>query len=116
MAVISNNVEILLMLSSLQKRIEKNEDKLDEIIEKITAMKPGKRITSGGGGGGGGVSDDAYAIGWDGISDTAPSKNAVYDKIESLPGAITNLDGGVGDSIYTTVGLSPLDGGDATSF
>lgn len=28
------------------------------------------------------VSDTAYSSGWDGVTDTAPSKNAVYDKIE----------------------------------
>ena len=31
------------------------------------------------------VSDTAYASSWDWVTDTAPSKNAVYDKIESLP-------------------------------
>lgn len=31
-----------------------------------------------------GISDDVYAAGWDGVVDVAPSKNAVYDKIESL--------------------------------
>jgi hypothetical protein len=30
------------------------------------------------------VSDTAYAAGWDGVTGTAPSKNAVYDKIETL--------------------------------
>jgi hypothetical protein len=33
------------------------------------------------------VSDDAYGAGWDNITDVAPSKNAVYDKIEALAGA-----------------------------
>lgn len=37
-------------------------------------------------GGGGSVSDDAYDASWDGDTTTAPSKNAVYDKIETLPG------------------------------
>ena len=36
------------------------------------------------GGGGGSVSDTAYASSWDGVTTDAPSKNAVYDKIESL--------------------------------
>lgn len=31
------------------------------------------------------VSDDAYGAGWDGVTTIAPSKNAVYDKINSLP-------------------------------
>lgn len=30
------------------------------------------------------VSDDVYGAGWNGITDIAPSKNAVYDKIETL--------------------------------
>jgi hypothetical protein len=33
------------------------------------------------------VDDTAYAGSWDGVTDQAPSKNAVYDKIESLDGA-----------------------------
>lgn len=35
-------------------------------------------------GAGGSVSDTAYGVGWDGDTTTAPSKNAVYDKIETL--------------------------------
>jgi hypothetical protein len=36
---------------------------------------------------GGSVSDDVYdATGWDGVTDTAPSKNSVRDKIEGLAG------------------------------
>jgi len=30
------------------------------------------------------ISDDVYAVGWDGVTTIAPSKNAVYDKIETL--------------------------------
>lgn len=30
------------------------------------------------------ISDDAYAAGWDGVTGVAPSKNAVYDKIEAM--------------------------------
>lgn len=30
------------------------------------------------------VSDTAYGTSWDGVTDVAPSKNAVYDKIETL--------------------------------
>lgn len=33
---------------------------------------------------GGSVSNAAYGSGWDGDTTTAPSKNAVYDKIETL--------------------------------
>lgn len=35
-------------------------------------------------GGGGSVSDTAYGSGWNGTTTTAPSQNAVYDKIEAL--------------------------------
>lgn len=37
-------------------------------------------------GGGASVSDDAYGAGWDGVTTIAPSKNAVYDKIETISG------------------------------
>lgn len=33
------------------------------------------------------ISDDAYGVGWDGVTDVAPSKNAVYDKIETISAA-----------------------------
>ena len=33
------------------------------------------------------VSDAAYAAGWNGVTTIAPSKNAVYDKIQTLGGA-----------------------------
>jgi len=36
----------------------------------------------------GSVSDTAYSAAWDGVTDVAPSKNAVYDKIETLPRVI----------------------------
>ena len=38
------------------------------------------------------ISDDAYGETWDGVTDVAPSKNAVFDAIDSLPsthGAVT---------------------------
>ena len=38
------------------------------------------------------VSDDAYAAGWDNVTDVAPSKNAVYDKIEGIGGALVSDD------------------------
>lgn len=38
------------------------------------------------GGGGGSVSDAAYGVAWNGDTTTAPSKNAIYDKIETLAG------------------------------
>jgi len=48
-------------------------------------------IHGGGGGGGGGasVSDIAYAVSWNGDTATAPSKNAVYDKIVTMDSAIS---------------------------
>jgi hypothetical protein len=36
-------------------------------------------------GGGTSVSDAVYGAAWDGVTTIAPSKNAVYDKIELLP-------------------------------
>jgi hypothetical protein len=36
--------------------------------------------------GSGSVSDSAYGVGWNGDTTTAPSKNAIYDKIETLAG------------------------------
>jgi hypothetical protein len=41
------------------------------------------------------VSDTAYAGSWDGVTDKAPSKNTVYDKIEALRGATVPLGGAV---------------------
>lgn len=35
------------------------------------------------------VSDTAYAASWDGVTTIAPSKNAVYDKIEAASGDVT---------------------------
>lgn len=37
------------------------------------------------------VSDIAYAASWDGVTDVAPSKNAVYDKIESVEWEISTI-------------------------
>jgi hypothetical protein len=42
--------------------------------------------TAGGIVSGANVSDEAYGAGWDGVTSVAPSKNAVYDKIEALDG------------------------------
>jgi len=42
------------------------------------------------------VSDAAYAVSWDSVTDIAPSKNAVFDKIESLVtgvSSVSNSDG-----------------------
>ncbi len=37
------------------------------------------------------ISDTAYGSGWDGVTTIAPSKNAVYDKINSIDSSITTL-------------------------
>ena len=37
------------------------------------------------------VSDDVYGSGWDGVTTVAPSKNAVYDKIELVRAEITSV-------------------------
>lgn len=59
--------------------------------------------------GAGSVSDAVYGVGWDGVTTTAPSKNAVYDKIETLAAGsgtpITAKDEG---STLTT-GMSSID-------
>lgn len=36
------------------------------------------------------VDDTAYGVSWDGVTNIAPSKNAVYDAIEALPAPLTN--------------------------
>jgi hypothetical protein len=41
--------------------------------------------------GSGSVSDDVYGVSWNGVTAVAPSKNAVYDKIESLSSDIANV-------------------------
>lgn len=37
------------------------------------------------------VSDTAYAVSWNGVTGVAPSKNAVYDKVEALDAAKQNV-------------------------
>ena len=44
------------------------------------------------------VSDVVYGAGWDGVTTIAPSKNAVYDKIEAL--------GAAGDTFKTITGIT----------
>lgn len=43
-------------------------------------------------GGSGSVSDTIYGAGWDGDTTVAPSKNAVYDKIETIASGGDNID------------------------
>lgn len=49
------------------------------------------RVDIGGGGGSGSVSDTVYGAGWDGDTTVAPSKNAVYDKIETIASGGDNI-------------------------
>jgi hypothetical protein len=44
----------------------------------------------------GAVSDEAYGTGWNGVTSVAPSKNAVYDKIETV------VSGSVSDTTYAS--------------
>lgn len=63
-----------------------------------------------GAGGGGSISDAVYGVGWNGDTATAPSKNALYDKIETLLSS-DNIDGGSSDDSYLAAQL--IDGGTA---
>lgn len=59
--------------------------------------------------GGASISDNAYGSGWNGDTTTAPSKNAVYDKIESLSiGGSGTVNTGVDGyfSYYPTAGTT----------
>ena len=40
------------------------------------------------------ISDTAYGSSWDGVTDIAPSKNAVYDQIETHKGVQTGIQSG----------------------
>jgi len=55
------------------------------------------------------VDDEVYGITWD-ASVEVPTKNAVYDKIETI-GTSAYIDGGVADSVYG--GVTEIDGGTA---
>jgi hypothetical protein len=50
------------------------------------------------------ISDTVYGVGWNGITTIAPSKNAVYDKVELLDAAKLNLTGGTlsGGILFST--------------
>lgn len=56
----------------------------------LTVQADGSLALEAAAGGGASVSDTAYGIGWNGDTTAAPSKNAVYDKIESLATGVTN--------------------------
>lgn len=49
------------------------------------------------------VSDTAYGVGWDGDTTTAPSKNAVYDKIQTMGGGVSLADVYPVGSVYISV-------------
>lgn len=58
----------------------------------------------------GSVSDDAYGVGWNGDTTTAPSKNAVYDKIETLAA------GGITRTVVVTSGSATMGSTAATDY
>jgi hypothetical protein len=51
----------------------------------------------------GAVSDTAYGAGWDGDTTHAPSKNAVYDKIQTMGGGVSMSDVYPVGSVYISV-------------
>lgn len=53
----------------------------------VTATVGGPRGAAGADGDSASVSDTAYGVSWNGVTDVAPSKNAVYDKIETISAA-----------------------------
>lgn len=57
------------------------------------------------GGGGAHISDEAYGASWDGVTTVAPSKNAVYDKMEVLQAKVSIVVGTNGDLGYITDGV-----------
>lgn len=68
----------------------------------------------------GSVSDAAYGAGWNGDTTTAPSKNAVYDKIETLSGAgsllaVTNYEPGSDTVVVSSGSASSLTAIDTTN-
>ena len=70
----------------LQGKADISLDDLEDGILLFWDSTNSKWFDIGGGGGGGSVSDVAYdKTSWNGVTGVAPSKNAVRDKIESLP-------------------------------
>lgn len=74
---------------------------IDEKVRLMSVnLRRGPMAITGGGtgssgtGGGASVSDEAYGGTWDGVTDEAPSKNAIFDKIEALV-----LGSGTGDVV-----------------
>lgn len=63
-------------------------------------------------GGGGSVDDTAFGVGWNGVTDDAPSKNAVYDKVATMD---TTISGKVGTSLTLTGGTGIATIGDLSA-
>ena len=55
------------------------------------------------------VSDTAYWNSWDGVTDTAPSKNAVYDKINSVDWSISTIEWKIPSEASTSNKLADKD-------
>lgn len=82
--------------------------------EQVYVCESGSWVQQGGSGGSGSVSDDAFDGGWNGVADTAPSQNAVYDKFMALTAEVdpypvymleSNI--GTGASNYLQLDASP---------
>ena len=71
-----------------------------EVLSDIGAQPAGTYLTATN------IDDTAYGAGWNGDTTHAPSKNAVYDKIETL---VSNLDGGVPNTNFGAT--SSINGG-----
>lgn len=74
----------------------------------------GSALTGITGGGGASVSDTVYGSGWDGDTTVAPSKNAVYDKIETISSGSGGWSDG-GTTIYTTTSTDNVGIGTTTA-
>jgi len=90
-----DTVNFNLNLSSVDDNVQKAIERLDDLV----------------GGGGGSVSDAVYGAGWNGDTTVAPSKNAVYDKIETIAAGgevntASNLGGGLAN--YDSKSVSDL--------
>jgi hypothetical protein len=57
------------------------QDAIDEVVSSISSMPSGTT-----------VSDIAYSSSWNGVTDVAPSKNAVYDEMELAKNRITAVE------------------------
>lgn len=84
------------LLNEVEK-LKKEVDALSTKAKNITRIvnKTTQYITqsegSGGGGGGASVSDASYSAAWNGVTDVAPSANAVYDALASTNSSLSSL-------------------------